>query len=63
MNLFELYKEYVLPILSLFLIVWSIYGMVKDRRRGKPVAKKAIIAASVSIVIIAILSFIIISRN
>lgn len=59
MNFFELYKEYALLILGLFLIVWSFWRLFKDKKKGNPIAKKSIIAGAIGIIVIIIVSFII----
>lgn len=59
MNLFEWYKEYAMLIFSLFLIIWSIWRLIKDKKSGKPIAKKSIIAGAIGVVIIVVISFII----
>lgn len=59
MNLFEWYKEYAILIVSLFLIIGSIWRLYKDKKDGKPIAQKSIIAGGIGIVIIVAVSFII----
>ena len=60
MKFFEWYKEYALLILGLFLIIWSVYRLYKDKKNGKTVGKKSIIVGAVGIIIIILLSYIVI---
>lgn len=55
-------REYSLPLFSLFLIIWSIWRMLKDKKEGKPIAKKAIIATSISVALIASIAYIIVLK-
>lgn len=59
--MFEFLREYSLPLFSLFLIMWSIWRMAKDKREKKPIAKKALIAAGVGIIIMIIVAYMIFS--
>lgn len=59
MNLFEWYREYAILIVSLFLIGWSAWKLIKDKKNGKPIAKKSIIAGIIGVVIIIVVSFLI----
>lgn len=53
-------RQYSLPLFSLFLIAWSIFRMIKDKKHGKPVAKKAIIAVGVGVILIVVVAYMII---
>ena len=59
MRLFEWYREYAIPIVSLILIAWSCWMIFKEKKAKKPIAKKTIIAGVIGIMIVVVASFII----
>ena len=60
-QMFELLREYSLPLFSLFLIVWCIWRMAKDKREKKNVAKKELFTVGVGIIIMLVVAYMIIT--
>lgn len=60
-NLFELLKKYAILLFDLFLILWSIWRIIKDKRQGKPIVKRVVVVGSISFLVIIIMSLIILS--
>ncbi len=58
-NMFELLKKYAILLFSIFLILWSVLRIIKDKRQGKPIAKKVVIVGIISFLVITVVSLII----